>query len=94
MSLGRVQIPTLLVLDALLTRTSSVYGWALVQETKLGPGTVYPILKRLETHGWITSRWTHGGARRCYRLVEEHRAEATQLVADRLPLRTTAAGDA
>ncbi len=94
MPLARVHYSTLLVLHELLTcQDIEVHGYAVVQATRLSPGSVYPILNRLEKHGWITSRWEdpeqrRGGAplRRCYRFVEEHRAEAAQLLADRMGL--------
>lgn len=92
MSLGRVTIPMALVIDALLTQTDDeVHGYTLTKTINLSAGTVYPILQRLETAGWVTSRWdnaarTPGGraARRYYRIVDTHREEANQLVADRL----------
>ena len=34
-----------------------VYGLEFVDATGLPPGTIYPILARLEAAGWIDSRW-------------------------------------
>lgn len=95
----RVNLPTLLVLRELVAQDDEKHGYAVVAATQLAGGTVYTILRRLETAGWVTSRWEDpeqrlGGAprRRYYRFVEEHRAEATQLLADRLgPFRKAAA---
>lgn len=49
-----------------------VYGFELARASGLPSGTVYPILRRLERGGWITSRWEEideheeGRRRRCY----------------------------
>ena len=49
---------TLSVLSLMLQRPSADhYGLALAEEAELANGTVYPILRRLETKGWVTSRW-------------------------------------
>jgi DNA-binding PadR family transcriptional regulator len=72
----------------LLTQPSEIHGWAVVTETSLAGGTVYPILQRLENIGWVTSRWDHTQTgrppRRYYRVVEAHRREAAGLVAARM----------
>lgn len=47
-----------LVLDVLLgDPAGEVYGLQIVEATGLPPGTIYPILARLEATGWVTSRW-------------------------------------
>jgi PadR family transcriptional regulator len=60
----RVTIPTQLVLRALLADPSKkLYGVEIGTAAGLPSGTVHPILARLETVGWLTSRWediTHG----------------------------------
>ena len=33
------------------------YGLDIIRETGLASGSVYPILHRLETEGWLASRW-------------------------------------
>ncbi|MGW1719844.1 PadR family transcriptional regulator [Streptomyces sp. NPDC002156] len=50
--------PTISVLEVLLAATGDSPAWGLriCREADLGPGTVYPILNRLEDRGWITSR--------------------------------------
>ncbi|MDT7798501.1 MAG: PadR family transcriptional regulator, regulatory protein PadR [Actinomycetota bacterium] len=54
----RMTLQTRLVLHALLqVPESELYGLDLIRATGLGPGTVYPILQRLERAGWLTSRW-------------------------------------
>jgi PadR family transcriptional regulator, regulatory protein PadR len=73
----RMTIPTQLVLRTLLADPSKeLYGVEIGQAAGLPSGTVHPILARLETVGWLTSRWedidprTEGRpARRYYRLT-------------------------
>ena len=33
------------------------YGLQMIEATGLPPGTIYPIIARLERHGWLESRW-------------------------------------
>jgi DNA-binding PadR family transcriptional regulator len=75
----RMTIPTQLVLRALLADPSrELYGVEIGHAAGLPSGTVHPILARLETVGWLTSRWedidprTQGRpARRYYRLTPD-----------------------
>ena len=54
----RMTIPTQLVLRALLADPSKeLYGVEIGAAAGLPSGTVHPILARLETVGWLTSRW-------------------------------------
>jgi len=78
-------LTTLRILQALLAGDPSqeVYGLELRKATGLAAGTVYPILSRLESHGWVASRWevldTHEGGRpprRYYRLTTAGRESA------------------
>jgi len=55
--------------------------WMLVELRRHGydisPGTLYPILKRMETHGWLRSEQEPGAAvhsRRYYRLTKDGQA--------------------
>jgi DNA-binding PadR family transcriptional regulator len=70
---------------------AELYGTVLKKRTKLHPGTLYPILNRLEEAGWLTSRReprygmpgyrqrSKGGPpRRYYRLTSEGWAVARQ----------------
>jgi PadR family transcriptional regulator, regulatory protein PadR len=51
-------IPTQLVLRALLADPSKeLYGVEIGTAAGLPSGTVHPILARLETVGWLESRW-------------------------------------
>ncbi len=72
-------IPTQLVLRALLADPSKeLYGVEIGQAAGLPSGTVHPILARLETVGWLESRWEEidprvegRPARRYYRLTPD-----------------------
>jgi PadR family transcriptional regulator, regulatory protein PadR len=54
----RMTIPTQLVLRALLADPAKeLYGVEIGTAAGLPSGTVHPILARLETVGWLESRW-------------------------------------
>lgn len=53
----RITGPTLKVLGALLSTSDELSGAQIARATKLGSGTLYPILLRLEQAGWLESRW-------------------------------------
>ncbi|WOH19280.1 helix-turn-helix transcriptional regulator [Paenarthrobacter sp. GOM3] len=83
-SLGRVTPATALVLGALLS-AESVWGLQIVKDTGKKPGTVYPILERLEAAGWVQGEWEtaedrKGPRRRYYRLLAEARPLAQEFV--------------
>ncbi|MFC5179490.1 PadR family transcriptional regulator [Nocardioides taihuensis] len=77
-------IPTQLVLEILLSEPERErYGYEIGETAGLASGTVHPILARLESLGWVESRWedvdvsTAGRpARRYYRLADDGRAAA------------------
>jgi len=74
-NLGRITPATALVIEALLS-AESVWGLQIVKDSNLKPGTVYPILDRLEATGWVRGEWDStedrkGPRRRYYRLVGE-----------------------
>ncbi len=47
------------LLDAFLSRPEEWrYGYDLSRETGLKPGTLYPLLMRLEKLGWLEMRWS------------------------------------
>lgn len=52
----RMTLHVRLLLTALLDHPDETYGFELARELDLLPGTVYPILRRFETTGWVTSR--------------------------------------
>lgn len=53
------------------------YGYDLSKETDIAPGTMYPLLKRLEADRILESRWQDTGKgtppRKMYRLTEVQR---------------------
>jgi PadR family transcriptional regulator len=69
----RITIHMLRVLGVLLDNPSAeYYGLEISKLSGLPTGSIYPILTRLETAGWITSSWekidesTEGRRRRRY----------------------------
>lgn len=75
----RISHQTRLVLSVMLDAPSEeVYGFELAQASGLPSGTIYPILRRLEDQGLVSSRWevleeTDAGRRRrrYYRMTGE-----------------------
>jgi PadR family transcriptional regulator, regulatory protein PadR len=75
----RMTIPTQLVLRTLLADPAQErYGVEIGSAAGLPSGTIHPILARLETVGWLTSRWEEidprvegRPARRYYRLTPD-----------------------
>jgi DNA-binding PadR family transcriptional regulator len=90
--------PLLKVLQALLESPSDEkYGLEIFRATKVKPGTLYPLLERLEDGGMLESRWeaqdesTSGGPRRrFYRLTATGVHEARQIVLEHAPTGLTA----
>ncbi len=69
----RMTLPTQRVLQALLIDPSvEKYGLEICAEAGLASGTIHPILARLESVGWVISKWedinphTEGRPRRRY----------------------------
>jgi PadR family transcriptional regulator PadR len=95
-NLGRVTPATALVLEAVLS-ADSVWGLQIVKDVGKKPGTVYPILDRLEVAGWIQGEWDstqgrRGPRRRYYRLLADVRPLAQDyLNAHRAKVRTSTA---
>ncbi len=40
-----------------------MWGLQIIKKTERLPGTVYPILERLERQGWVTSSWEENPSR-------------------------------
>lgn len=65
----------------------AVYGLWLIEELaehgyRLSPGTLYPILDRMERNGWLRSRQEgHVRSRRTYRITMEGRRVLRELQA-------------
>ncbi|GAA2159033.1 hypothetical protein GCM10010403_51630 [Glycomyces rutgersensis] len=55
----RLTMPTRAVLDLLMSTAADdpPWGYRICEEAGLGPGTVYPILERLEEARWIEGTW-------------------------------------
>jgi PadR family transcriptional regulator, regulatory protein PadR len=54
----RITGPLLKVLQEFLSQPTEEFSGAdIAQATKLASGTLYPLLKRLEDAGWLTSEW-------------------------------------
>ncbi|WP_375407197.1 PadR family transcriptional regulator [uncultured Amnibacterium sp.] len=92
----RVTGATVDVLRALLAADEPLWGLVVIKATGRKPGTVYPIFDRLETAGWVESRWEDdssrpGPRRRYYVLTDGGRASAAQTVA-RFAARPVGAG--
>jgi DNA-binding PadR family transcriptional regulator len=85
----RMTMQTLAVLRVLLDHPlEEHYGLELSKAAGLASGSLYPILARLEQHGWVTSDWEqvdqHEAGRprrRYYRLTPEGAAGAEQSLA-------------
>ncbi|RFA06780.1 PadR family transcriptional regulator [Subtercola boreus] len=72
----RVTAPTVDVLHVMLGTTAPVWGLQIIKQTQRLPGTIYPILERLERNGWIQSSWEEdssrqGPRRRLYKFTAE-----------------------
>jgi DNA-binding PadR family transcriptional regulator len=94
-NLGRITPATALVLESLLS-AESVWGLQIVKDVGKKPGTVYPVLDRLEAAGWVQGEWDttetrKGPRRRYYRLVSEARPLALEYVRAQKAKRPSAA---
>lgn len=83
--LVRVTGATIDVLDALIDGGDAVWGLRVIKTTGRPPGSVYPILERLERSGWVVSEWEDdsersGPRRRFYRLTADGAVAAGRAV--------------
>lgn len=86
----RLTLPTATVLSALVH--GHAYGFEIVDVTGLRPGTVYPVLRRLEEEGLVDSSWERAATahaqgrppRRNYRLTPDGERVA-RAAAERYP---------
>jgi DNA-binding MarR family transcriptional regulator len=74
--LSRITSATIDVLAALTASSDASWGLAIIKQSGRPAGSVYPILERLETSGWVTSSWEEnserpGPRRRYYELTAE-----------------------
>lgn len=83
--LTRVTAATRDVLHVLLEHREACWGLIVIKQSGRPPGTVYPILDRLENLGWITSSWEEanersGPRRRYVRLTDDGAVQAAHVV--------------
>ncbi|TQS43672.1 PadR family transcriptional regulator [Cryptosporangium phraense] len=86
----RLTVSTARVLAAFLADAGADhYGLELMQSAGLASGTLYPILRRLTSAGWLSASWeavdpAEAGrpARRYYRLTADGVVEARQALAE------------
>lgn len=84
--LPRITPATADVLAGLLAAEAPTWGLRIVKGTSRPPGSVYPILERLEALGWVRSEWEDDSARsgprrRLYQLTDGGAVAATAAVA-------------
>jgi len=68
-------------------KASSTWGLQICSETKLGSGSVYSVLDRFESYGWVESFWEEdnirrGARRRLYKVTSLGKKSLKQLVAE------------
>jgi PadR family transcriptional regulator, regulatory protein PadR len=94
----RLTVPVLRVLGALLAAPAQPrYGLELMSATGLASGSLYPILTRLTTAGWVSASWEEidpvsagRPARRYYLLTPDGADRARTALASLAPAATTA----
>ena len=74
-------------LIALLSAPQSLHGYEIMQVTGIKPGTLYPMLARLEDQGVLTSQWQETSIegrppRHMYSLTETGRILAKSLLSE------------
>ncbi len=73
---------TLKILTGLSAAPEGLHGYALMKETSLASGTLYPILMRLTERGWLEKAWDMseaGPPRRIYTLTAKGRTKLETL---------------
>ncbi|MEV8252814.1 PadR family transcriptional regulator [Rhodoglobus sp. NPDC076762] len=92
--LTRVTPATIDVLQTFVESSDALWGLRVIKESGRPAGSVYPILERLESVGWVASRWEDdnsrsGPRRRYYELTDggavAARAAIATFVAARRP---------
>lgn len=84
--LSRVTAATVDVLSVLVSTGEPAWGLLVIKNSGRPAGSVYPILERLESSGWVTSHWEEepersGPRRRYYELTAEGAPAARSAVA-------------
>jgi PadR family transcriptional regulator PadR len=93
----RMSGPTLKLLKLLVENPMEGHSGAAISKIlKIGSGTLYPILQRLENAGWLDSEWEEiepaaagRPRRRFYKMTRQGQNKATQALAE---FQTTAPG--
>lgn len=93
----RISRHILRVLKLMMEKPLTPYSGAdIAREVGVGPGTLYPLLRRLETAGWLKSEWEKVDPsvagrprRRHYQLTGRGQTSAAKALAE---LQTTAVG--
>lgn len=85
--LRRVTAATIDVLRVLVEADDSCWGLQVIKLSNRPAGSVYPILERLETMGWVRSSWETdasrpGPRRRYYELTEGGAESASAAIRD------------
>jgi len=85
--LSRVTAATVDVLHVLADAVDPAWGLLVIKSSGRPAGTVYPILERLESIGWVISSWESddsrsGPRRRYYELTEGGAAAAASVIAE------------
>lgn len=91
----RITIQLLKVLDAMLQAPDEDHwGFEIMKRTGLKSGTLYPLLARLETAGWVKSDWgtqnDPGRPRRRYYRLTGVGERSARIELAKLPSRTAA----
>ena len=80
--LARITPATIDVLKVLSDSSEPCWGLLVIKSSGRPAGSVYPILERLETSGWVTSNWedddSRPGPRRRYYELTESGAQAAR----------------
>lgn len=84
--LTRVTPATIDVLQTFMESSDPLWGLLVIRESGRPAGSVYPILERLESMGWVTSRWEAddsrpGPRRRYYKLTDAGVVAAQETIA-------------
>lgn len=88
--LSRITAATVDVLSVLDATGQPVWGLLIIKQSGRPAGSVYPILERLETSGWVTSNWEDddgrpGPRRRYYELTRDGAIGARSAIANFRP---------
>ncbi|MFE7051508.1 PadR family transcriptional regulator [Streptomyces californicus] len=95
----RMTMPTRAVLAAFMAKPADEhYGLEVSEAAGLAPGSIYPILIRLEQCGWLESRWedidehAEGRRKRRYYRLSEKGAQDVPLALAKVKGRRRAGG--